>query len=147
MILLMGIQAAGKSEFCKRRFYRTHIRLNLDMLKTRHREKILMDACIAARQPFVVDNTNPTALDRQRYIVPAQSAGFRVIGYYFQSGVGEAIARNEAREGRERVPRAAILATHKKMELPKYGEGFDALRCVRMDGNGGFVEEEYRGGG
>jgi len=37
MILLMGIQAAGKSEFCKRRFYRTHIRLNLDMLKTRHR--------------------------------------------------------------------------------------------------------------
>ena len=54
----MGIQGAGKSTFFKERFFDTHVRINLDMLKTRHREAILLDACIRAKQRFVVDNTN-----------------------------------------------------------------------------------------
>ena len=57
-IILIGIPASGKSTFCKERLFDTHLRLNLDMLKTRHREKLLLQACIAAQQPFVVDNTN-----------------------------------------------------------------------------------------
>nr|HML49186.1 AAA family ATPase [Clostridia bacterium] len=141
MILFTGIQATGKSEFYKRYFYKTHIRINLDMLKTRHREKILVEACIAAKQPFVVDNTNPTAVDRQRYIAPAKSAGFKVVGYVFQSSVRDALARNGAREGREKVPQAAVLATHRKLEPSEYGEGFDALYTVRIDENGGFAVE------
>jgi len=40
LIIFIGIQATGKSEFYKRRFYNTHIRINLDMLKTRNKEKI-----------------------------------------------------------------------------------------------------------
>ena len=54
MILFIGIQATGKSEFYKRNFYKTHIRINLDMLKTRHRERILIGACLTAKQPFVI---------------------------------------------------------------------------------------------
>ena len=48
-----GIPASGKSTFCLQRFFKTHLRINLDMLKTRQRERVLIEACIAARQPFV----------------------------------------------------------------------------------------------
>ena len=59
LIIFIGCQASGKSTFFKRYFSDTHIRLNLDMLKTRHRERILFQACLAAKQKCVVDNTNP----------------------------------------------------------------------------------------
>ena len=83
-VIFIGIQGSGKSTFYKERFVDTHIRINLDMLKTRHREQYLVNACIVAKQAFVVDNTNPTRADRSRYIEPAKAAGFKVIGYYFQ---------------------------------------------------------------
>ena len=38
MVLFVGIQATGKSSFYLERFFRTHVRINLDMLKTHHRE-------------------------------------------------------------------------------------------------------------
>ena len=35
-VILIGIQATGKSEFYKNKFADTHMRINLDMLKTRN---------------------------------------------------------------------------------------------------------------
>lgn len=46
VIILIGIQGSGKSSFYKARFADTHVRINLDMLKTRHREKLFFDACV-----------------------------------------------------------------------------------------------------
>ena len=40
------------------RFFRTHVRLSLDMLRTRHRERLLFQAYLEAKQSFVIDNTN-----------------------------------------------------------------------------------------
>ena len=77
-IIFCGIQGSGKSTFYLRHFYPTHVRLNLDMLHTRHREAILLHACLAAQQPFVIDNTNATIAKRARYISLAKAAGFRV---------------------------------------------------------------------
>jgi predicted kinase len=37
LVILIGIQGSGKSSFFKERFVDTHIRINLDMLKTRRR--------------------------------------------------------------------------------------------------------------
>jgi predicted kinase len=79
-VVFVGIQASGKSSFYRARFFDTHLRINLDMLKTRHREQLLLHACIEAKQPFVVDNTNPTVEERARYIELASSGGFRVVG-------------------------------------------------------------------
>lgn len=85
LVLLVGIQASGKWSFYKKQFADTHVRINLDMLRTRNRERIIFQACLQAKQPMVVDNTNPTKKDRARYIIPAREAGFKVIGYYFPS--------------------------------------------------------------
>jgi hypothetical protein len=59
-IIFCGIQASGKSTFFKEYFFKTHIRISLDLLGTRHKENIFLQTCFAARQRFVVDNTNAT---------------------------------------------------------------------------------------
>lgn len=143
-VILIGLQGSGKSTFCRDRFYDSHVRINLDMLRTRGREKILFGACIAAKQAFVVDNTNPSVADRQRYIGPAKEAGFTIIGYCFPLGIDVCRARNLSRPEQRRVPDMAILGTAKKLDHPKPSEGFDKIMYARPDGQGGFCVEEYR---
>ncbi len=96
-VVFCGIQGSGKSTFFMERFAHTHVRLNLDMLKTRAREDILLHGCLAAQQPFVADNTNVTPAQRQRYARLAAAASFETVLYYFESKVERAMARNAAR--------------------------------------------------
>jgi predicted kinase len=142
-LIFIGIQGCGKSSFFKERFVDTHVRINLDMLRTRHREAVLLEACLRAKQPFVVDNTSPTREDRQRYIAPAKAAGFRVAGYYFQSKVEDCKRRNEQRPDHKVVPLRGLLATYNKLELPTLDEGFDALHYVSMSPEGVFMIQEW----
>ena len=67
-VIFVGVQGSGKTTLYLERFFTTHVRLSLDMLRTRNRERLLLDACIEAKQPFVIDNTNPTVEERARYI-------------------------------------------------------------------------------
>lgn len=138
----MGLQASGKSTFYKERFFDTHVRINLDMLRTRRRERLLLHTCIEMKQRFVVDNTNPTSAQRAGYIAQARAAGFAIAGYYFDSSVRECIARNNMREEAARIPVMGIYATAKKLQVPTLAEGFDALYYVRIEGGGGFMVEE-----
>ena len=144
-VILCGIQGSGKSTFCRERMFHTHVRINLDMLQSRYRETLLLTACLNAKQAFVVDNTNPTTEERARYIAPSRAAGFRVVGYYFQSRVSDALVRNELRGPGQRVPDRGVLGTAGRLQLPSRKEGFDALYYVRL-GNavGEFVVEEWR---
>jgi predicted kinase len=142
-VVFVGLQGAGKSTFYKERFFATHVRVNLDMLKTRHREKRLVQTCIDTGQPFAVDNTNPTRAERAVYIQAAKDAGFRVVGYYLQSRVKDCKRRNGQRPADQQVPLKGILGTAGRMELPTCDEGFDALYYVRIDHTGAFVVEEW----
>jgi predicted kinase len=142
-VIFIGIQAVGKSTFFQARFFRTHIRLNLDMLRTRHREGILFRACLEAKQPFVIDNTNPTAAERARYIQPARAAHFRVIGYFFESTLAEALRRNTGRSALEQVPEVGIRAAYNKLQPPALSEGFDCLYRVKIDEAGTFLVAEW----
>lgn len=143
LIIFIGLQACGKSTFYKERFFDTHMRINLDMLKTRHREELLFKACLNAKQPVVVDNTNPTSDDRCRYIEPAKASGFRVVGYYFQSRLQDCKARNQQRAASETVPLPGLLGTYNKLAQPTMAEGFDELKYVRIGTDGKFIIEEW----
>ncbi len=132
-IIFVGIQGSGKSTFYQRRFFRTHIRLNLDMLKTRHRERILMGACIESKQSFVVDNTNVTRRDRRRYLDALRGTDFTVKCYYFRSRLDECLERNRMREGEENIPDAGVRGSYGRLEIPSYKEGFDALFHVHIE--------------
>jgi predicted kinase len=137
------MQACGKSTFYKERFFDTHIRINLDMLKTRHREKVLFETCLAAKQPVVIDNTNPTPDDRQHYVEPAKVHGFRVIGYYFQSKIEDCKIRNQQRPSDQVVPLPGLLGTYSKLTQPTLAEGFDQLYYVKIGLEGKFIVEEW----
>ncbi len=144
LVLFIGIQATGKSTFYKERFYRTHVRVNNDMLKTRHREELILKACIEGKTKFVVDNTNLTRQQRARYVAPAKSAGFTVVGYFFQSRVADALRRNSERGENERVPDKGVLGASGQLELPSKAEGFDQLFFVRLNEPNGFIVEDWK---
>lgn len=143
-VILVGIQATGKSTFYHHQFGRTHVRINLDMLKTRHREQQFLDTCLVTRQRFVVDNTNPTPAERQRYIQPAQQQGFSITGYYFESKLAAALIRNCDRAPDQRIPNKGIRGTVSRLILPTYDEGFDQLFYVRLLPHQQFSVEDWQ---
>jgi predicted kinase len=144
-VILIGIPASGKSTFYRRRFFDTHVRINLDMLKTRHRERVLLRACLEGKQPFVVDNTNATKADRQRYIPEARKAKFRVIGYYFQSLVDACLWRNAGRTDKDPVPEPGVRTIHARLQVPTLDEGFDALYYVQIAPDEAFLVNDAPG--
>lgn len=144
LILFIGIQATGKSSFYCERFFRTHVCINGDMLKTRHREELLVKACLEGKTPFVVDKMNLTREQRAAYIGPAKAAGFKVCGYFFESQLAAALLRNARRDAPERVPEGGVRSASATLQLPIRSEGFDQLFFVRMDGQGGFIVEEWK---
>jgi predicted kinase len=146
-VILIGIQGSGKSTFCRERLFHTHVRINMDMLQSRHRETILLTACLNARQSFVVDNTNVTREERARYVSASRAAGFKVVGYYFESKVRDALVRNELRGPGHRVPDRGVLGTAGRLQLPSRAEGFDALHYVRLapaPATNAFIVDSWR---
>ena len=140
-VIFIGVQASGKTTFYRERFFETHVRLSLDILKTRARESALLRACLNAGQPFVVDNTNVLAARRAWYITEAKAAGFQVIGYYFRTELRAAIARNKRRAGKQAIPVPGLIGTFKRLQPPTTGEGFDELFSVEPTTDGLFVVE------
>ena len=143
LILFIGIQATGKSSFYRARFSETHLRLNLDMLKTRHRMEILFGACLKSKTPVVIDNTNLTSGERQPYVTAARAAHYQVTGYYFASNVNLALQRNSFRDGKTRLPDAAILGSKKKLLPPSLDEGFDELYFVQLQEDFTFITSPW----
>ena len=135
-IVFSGVQASGKTTYYVRHFLHTHVRISLDLLRTRHRERLFLGACLESQMPFVVDNTNPTREERARYVLPARERGYRVVAYLFDTGTEQAIARNAERAGRQAVPVSGLLGTRKRLEAPTIDEGFEEIWRVRLARDG-----------
>jgi predicted kinase len=137
-VILCGGQGAGKTTLYRDRFVETHVRVAMDLLRTRAREEAFVRLCLQQRQRFVVDATNPIPADRRRYVEPAREAGFRVVGYLVEVSDAEAHARNAARTGTRRVPAAALVGTGRRLLRPTPEEGFDELWHATAAPGGGW---------
>ena len=134
-VILVGLPGAGKSTFV-RTHYPAHVHVSKDNFPPGARDKqarqaALLRAALAAGRPVVVDNTNVTVADRAAIISVAREFGARIVGVYIDASVREAIARNETRQGRARVPKVAIFTAAKRLVPPGPEEGFDELRVER----------------
>jgi len=136
-VILIGLPASGKSTFFRERFAATHDHVSKDLLRNnqqpQRRQDQLIAASLASERSVVVDNTNPSVAARAPVIALARKHGAEVVGYFFATEAGDALRRNRAREGRERVPDVAIFTARKRIEPPTLAEGFDRLFSVRMN--------------
>lgn len=142
-VILSGLQGAGNSTYCREKYWDSHIRLNCDMLRTRHREHLLLKACIEAKQSFVVDAINPTAKERARYIGPVKAARFRVVGIEFRTSLEVALQRNTQRQGKARIPDKAIKATAKCLGPLDFDEEFDEIWIAHVVQNTRVLQEVH----
>jgi predicted kinase len=124
-VILCGLQASGKTTLYRDRFLETHVRIAMDLLRTRAREAAFLRTCLDTRMPFVVDNTNPTVAERARYVAPAREAGFKVVGYLVDVPFAVAQARNAARE--RVVPMVGLGDVARRLVTPTPEEGFDEV--------------------
>ena len=144
LVVFCGIQATGKSTYYQQHFFHSHVRISLDLLRTRHRERRLLQVCLETQMRCVIDNTNPTRAERAVYIEAARAAGFEVVGYFFQSVAADALLRNQERPLERQVPDKGIRATRNRLELPTRAEGFNQLYFVRAIGNQHFTLNEWQ---
>ena len=138
-VIFSGVQASGKTAFYVERYLATHVRVSMDLMRTRHREHRFLETCLQTGQRFVVDNTNPTAAERRPYVEAALAAGYALIGCEFRTSAADALERNGRRVGKARIPVAGLLGTYKSLEPLQPAEGYATVLVVEIAQGGGFA--------
>ncbi len=141
--VLIGLQASGKTTFYRQRLAATHAHVSKDNWpNARHRQRrqlrVIAETLEEGRN-VAVDNTNPSPEEWGPLIVAAKEHGARVVAYWFPPDLTASLDRNARRPGRARVPEVGIHATVKRLRRPRPSDGFDAIRTVTFDDQGGFA--------
>ena len=144
-VILVGLPGAGKSTFFAQRLAASHRQISKDLFPhardRQARQDALLRQALRAGESVAVDNTNVSPAERASIIAIARESGARVVGYYIEATTREAVARNERRAGRGRVPKVAIFTCAKRLVAPSLSEGFDEIHRLRVTPEGTFVEQ------
>jgi predicted kinase len=147
LVVLIGLQASGKTTFRRSRFDATHAVVSKDLLRNnrrpQRRQMTLINEALAAGRSVVIDNTNPRRLDRAPLLTAGRAFGARTVGFFFSSRLEDSSHRNATREGKERVPEVALRATATVLERPSRSEGFDELYFVTISSNDRFDVQPF----
>jgi predicted kinase len=132
-IILVGLPGAGKTTFARER-YPSYDHISKDTLPGSGNKQAKQDAALrrslTAQRSVVVDNTNVTPAERAAVIAIARELDARVVGYYIEATMREAVARNERRTGPAKVPKVAIFTCAKRLVPPVLEEGFDEIQTL-----------------
>jgi len=154
LVMMIGLQASGKSTFARSSFDASYAYISRDLLgrtsNPARRQRQLIEAALQQGCSVVVDNTHPTREVRSQLIHLGQLFAAEVTGYYFPVQLKRSLEYNRQRAEQARVPDVAIFATLKKLTPPSYAEGFSRLFSVQMREDGSFAvcawQEEYTSG-
>jgi predicted kinase len=131
---MVGLQGSGKSTWVAAHLAGTHSVVSKDHWpRARHREarqQRVVAELLAEGRSVVVDNTNPSPAERAPLIALARAAGVPVRAVYLDTPLATALARNEGRTGRAKVPPVGVFSTRKRLAPPTEAEGFSAVETV-----------------
>ena len=147
LVVTVGLQASGKSTFCRMAYGSTHVIVSLDILRNhrrpRERQAQLIAEALGAGRSVVADNTHPTVADRAPLIAQAAGFGAEAVAVWFEADLAECRERNAEREGRARVPDRALYVTGARLTPPSRSEGFARILRARISTVGFFRVEEW----
>jgi predicted kinase len=139
---MIGLQASGKTTFCRQVLAATHVVVSKDAFpnaRNRQRRQMrLINDALAQGRSVAVDNTNPSPAEWQPLIQAAREHGAQAVGYWFPPDLTATQQRNAKREDPARVPDVGLYATLKRLRPPTRVDGFDRRYLVSFDGAGGF---------
>ena len=139
-IIFTGLQASGKSTYYRHRYFNSHVRVNLDMLKgSRSKERKLIEGCLSGNIPCVIDNTNLTIAHRRIYIEQFANAGYEIYSCFFDSSIDECLSRNKDRTDKAPIPVVALYAGIRKLQVPSQSEGFESVSAVTISNDGEYA--------
>jgi predicted kinase len=145
LIVFSGLQASGKTTFYRERFATSHQHVSKDAWPNARnketRQRRLIDEHLRSGRSVVVDNTNPTPVEREPLVAIARAAGARAVSYAFVTAVPEAVQRNALRTARARVPDAGIYSVAKRLCPVLASEGFDQCFVVELADSSFVVTE------
>jgi predicted kinase len=167
LVILVGIQASGKTTYYRRYMENDYRHVSLDNWRGKGNiRKKEYDAIVAGlrevaasggeKRGLVVDNTNTTAATRRRYFDYAleffRNTGCLVwmIAYFFDEDLESCLKRNAERPKDVApgtpyyVPPEAIASFQQRLEPPTHEEGFQKVFRVRITEEGGFRVEEMK---
>jgi predicted kinase len=132
---MAGLQGSGKSTWVEEHLAATHAVVSKDhwpnARRREARQRRVVDELLAAVRSVVVDNTSPTPEDRAPLVLAARAAGVPVRAVWLDTPVPTCVARNDARDGRARVPLVGLYGTAARFVPPTVAEGFDRVDVVR----------------
>jgi len=138
VVLFVGSPASGKSTFWKNHLP-DYIRVNNDTLKTAEKCLKVMREALTSGKSCVIDNTNPTAEVRARYLSVAQELHIPARCFLFRLPKELAFHLDTLREVNKhrthlskRVGSMPIHTFFKKFEEPQVQEGFEEVREVEL---------------
>ncbi|MGY1839324.1 MULTISPECIES: AAA family ATPase [unclassified Modestobacter] len=135
LVVLVGLQGSGKSSWVASHLAGSHEVVSKDhwprARRREARQQRVVAELLARGASVVVDNTNPAPAERAPLVALARAAGVPVRAVFVDTPLETCLARNDAREGRARVPLVGVFDTRRRLTPPSTDEGFDAVEVVR----------------
>ena len=148
LAVFVGIPGSGKSTFYEQNLAGTHALVSLDLMgrsspKGPRMMRRIREVLSEGRN-VAVDNTNVDLESRAALLAVAREVGAKVHCYFFPPDVGECLRRNEARQGKKKIPVAGVWYKYDHLVIPSFDEGFDVMTDVRAVDGGFRLTSRFR---
>lgn len=135
MVILVGSPASGKSTFAKK--FSNYEIINRDTLKTKAKCIKYTKMYLLSGKSVVIDNTNPSKINRKEYIDIANKLNIPIRCYYMDIPYELIKHINEYRinisKGQKVIPTVALNVYKKNFEQPSLDEGFSEIINIKFN--------------